>query len=211
MKLKKKVKKRITILFLIILIGICAFLSYKIFFNKKEDIKENKVLKTIEKYNYTLKDNKTAKYKKMFEKLNEILSAKKVDEEKYVKQISKMFIYDFYSLQDKTSKTDVGGVDFVYANIIDNFLLNAQDTYYKYIESNVYGNRKQKLPEVDEITIDSIKNESFTIAGGDTDEKAYYVNINWEYTSEDFNTYQKSAELVFIHNGIRLDLVELQK
>ena len=211
MKLKKKAKRTLIIIVILILVGLCAFLGYKMFTDKKDEVKETKVLKTIEKYNYTLHDNKTARYKKMFEKLNEILTEKEVDEEKYAKQIAEMFVYDFYSLKDKTAKTDVGGVDFVYSGVLDNFLLNAEDTYYKYVESNIYGNRDQKLPEVDEITIDSVRVEPFTIAGGNTDEKAYHVKVNWTYKGEGFDSYQKAAELVFIHNDIRLDLVELQK
>ena len=46
-----------------------------------------------------------------------------------------MFVYDFFSLEDKAAKTDVGGVEFVHPSAIANFLLNAEDTYYKYVES----------------------------------------------------------------------------
>ena len=67
-----------------------------------------------------------------------------------------MFIVDFYSLSDKTAKTDVGGVDIVYPDILNNFLENAEDTFYKYVESNVYNNRKQSLPTVNTVTVDNI-------------------------------------------------------
>ena len=210
MKLKKKVKRTLIAIILIILVIVCAFLVKKIFF-EEETVKENKVLKTIDKYGYTLKDNKTDKYKKMFEELNEILSQEEVDEEAYVKKISEMFIYDFFSLDDKTSKTDIGGVDFVHKDVLDNFLVAAEDTYYKYVESNIYKNRKQRLPEVGEITIESVKNDSYAIAGKETDEKAFFVTVNWDYTDSSFDSYQKQADLVFVHNGNRLDLVELQK
>ena len=210
MKLKKKVKVTIVIIVILVLAIACAFLAKQIFFNKDE-VAETKVLKTIDKYGYTLKDNKTKKYKTMFEELNEILTADKVDEEEYAKKITEMFVYDFYSLNDKTSKTDIGGVDFVHKDVLENFLLKAEDTYYKYVESNIYGNRKQRLPEVGEITIESVQNNSYTIAGGDTDPNAFFVKVNWDYTDTSFDSYQKSAELVFVHNDIRLDLVELQK
>ena len=210
MKLKKKVRKTIIFILIIILIVLCAFLVKDMFFNKQE-VKETKVLKTIDKYGYSLKDNKTKKYKKMFEELNEILTAEEVDEEAYVKKISEMFIYDFYSLEDKASKTDVGGVDFVHKDVLQNFLIAAEDTYYKYVESNIYNNRKQRLPVVDDITIESVKNDTYTIAGGATDDKAYFVKVNWDYTDSSFDSYQKTAELVFDHNDARLDLVELQK
>ena len=210
MKLKKKVKRIIIAIIIIVLLGVCAFLAKKMFFEKTE-VQENKVLKTIDKYGYTLKDNKTSKYKKMFEELTEILTKEDIDEEAYVKKITEMFIYDFYSLEDKASKTDIGGVDFVHKDVLQNFLIAAEDTYYKYVESNIYNNRQQRLPVVDDITIESVNQDSYTIAGGATDDKAFFVKVNWDYTDSSFDSYQKSAELVFVHNDVRLDLVELQK
>ena len=210
MKLKKKVRRFLLVVLIIALIVVCAFLAKNMFFDKQE-VKETKVLKTIEKYGYTLKDNKTKKYKKMFEELNEVLTEDPVDEEDYVKKITEMFIYDFYSLEDKASKTDIGGVDFVHKDVLQNFLIAAEDTYYKYVESNIYNNRQQRLPVVDDITIESVNQDSYTIAGGATDDKAFFVKVNWDYTDSSFDSYQKSAELVFVHNDVRLDLVELQK
>ncbi len=210
MKLKRKVRRFLLAVLIIALIVVCAFLVKNIFFDKQE-VKETKVLKTIDKYGYSLKDNKTKKYKKMFEELNEILKEDPVDEEEYVKKITEMFIYDFYSLDDKASKTDIGGVDFVHKDVLQNFLITAEDTYYKYVESNIYNNRQQRLPVVDDITIESVNQDSYTIAGGATDDKAFFVKVNWDYTDSSFDSYQKSAELVFVHNDLRLDLVELQK
>ncbi len=207
-KMKKGTKALIIILILAIL-GAGGYIAYDHFFNQK--VTEVKVVGNIDKYGYTLKDTHPQAYKKMFEELKDILLADNIDEEKYAKQISRMFIYDFYSLDYKKAKTDVGGVEFVHPAILDNFLFNAEDTYYKYVESNIYGNRKQRLPVVDEITIESVQKNAYTIAGGDTDNEAFFVKVNWDYTDSSFDSYQKSAELVFVHNDVRLDLVELQK
>ena len=144
-------------------------------------------------------------YKEIFNKE----TTKEVDEEKYVSKISEMFIYDFYSLDDKAAKTDIGGVDFVYKGIIDNFLQNAQNTYYKYVESNIYNNRKQKLPTVDKIEIKDVSQKAFAY-GSETDDKAYFVETEWTYTDENYSDYQNKATLVFIHDDIKLSLVELQ-
>lgn len=208
MKLKKKVKRNIIIVIIMVLAAVGGYFAYKHFF-AEEKTKEVKVIDKIEKYGYRLKENKPKKYRDMFKELKEILEAKEVDEEKYVKKISEMFIYDFYSLDDKAAKTDIGGVDFVYSEILENFLQNAQNTYYKYVESNIYNNRKQKLPIVDEITIKSVSQKAFAY-GDKTDDKAYFVEVEWTYTDEKYDDYQKSATLVFIHDDIKLSLVELQ-
>ena len=207
MKLKKNVKKIIIVILVLLLItvGVFAYLKY----NHKEETKEIKIVDNISKYGYKLKENKPEKYKTMFKEVKEILNKDEVSEEEYVKKISELYIYDFYSLKDKLAKTDIGGVDFVHKDILENYLQNAQDTYYKYVESNLYNNRKQDLPEVSEITIEEVEQKSFSY-NETTDEKAYYVNVKWSYTEDEFSDYQNSATLVFVHDDIKLCLVELQ-
>ncbi len=208
MKLKKKPKKILITVIALAAIAAIAFVGYNVFFGKQE-VQEAKVLKTIKKYGYTLKDNKTKRYQEMFGQLDKILKKDPVDEEEYVKQITEMFIYDFYSLSDKSTKTDVGGTDFVYQPSLSNFLDNAEDTYYKYVESNIYGNRKQKLPVVDKITIDSVEQTEYAY-GETSDDEAYEVTVSWTYTDSDFDDYQKEATLTFIHDDIKLSLAELK-
>ena len=207
MKLKKKIK-RLLVIFVLILLAIGGYLIYKELTSQKEP-KEAKIINEIEDYGYKLKENKPERYKKLFKELKEILAETEVNEEKYVSKISEMFIYDFYSLDDKTAKTDIGGVDFIYNEILENVLQNAQSTYYKYVENNIYNNRNQKLPIVDTITIDSVEQKDFEY-NGKTDNTAYYVKSSWTYLDNQFPTYQKEAELIFIHDGKKLCLVELQ-
>lgn len=207
MKLKKKIKILLFLL-LLILLGYVGYQVYKTY-GKKEEVQEVKVINKIEKYGYSLKENKPSEYKEMFKELETILNAEEINEEEYAKKLVEMFIYDFYSLQDKTAKTDIGGVDFVYSGILENFLENAQNTYYKYIESNIYDNRKQSLPVVSDIEIESVEKSPFTYAT-ETDEEAYIVKANWSYTESEFSNYQKTATLVLIHDDIKLSLVELQ-
>ena len=206
---RRKPKKKLIVLIIIIglvLIGSGVYLIL----NTKETVKENKVVSKIPGYGYVLKSNKSSAYKKLFQQLKEVLSEKNVDEKKYAKVITKMFIVDFYSLKDHIAKTDVGGVDFVHTDIIDNFLENAEDTYYKYIESNIYGKRKQKLPEVDTIKIDSVETTEFTY-NEETDDEALKVVASWTYKDESIaKGYQTEATFIYVHDGKKLVLVELQ-
>lgn len=207
MKLKKKPKRILIGILVFVAVAAIAYVAINTFGGK--EVKEAKVLKTIKKYGYTLKDNKTKRYQEMFAELDKILKKDPVDEEEYAKQITKMFIYDFYSQEDKSAKTDVGGTDFIYQANLENFLENAEDTYYKYVESNIYGDRKQDLPVVDEITIDSVEQTEFAY-GETADENAYEVKVSWTYTDDDFSDYQSEATLTFIHEGIKLSLAELK-
>ena len=207
MKLKKKPKKILKCILVLIIFILIGFLIYKMVL--KKDIKEVKIINSIKDYGYNLKENKPKKYKELFNELKEILSTDKVDEEKYVKKLTEMFIYDFYSLDDKVAKTDVGGVEFIHSDIKENFLANAENTYYKYIESNIYNNRKQKLPIVAEITIDSTEQETFEY-NDKSDDEAYIVKASWTYSDSDFADYQQEATLVLVHENKKLSLVELQ-
>lgn len=208
MKLKKKVKITLITVSIILLALIASIIIIKIKSDKKPEVGETKVLKTISAYEYNLKDNKTAKYKSLFKELENILLEEKVNDEEYVKKITEMFIYDFYSLNDKSSKTDVGGVDFVYPAALPNFLANAENTFYKYVESNIYGERKQKLPSVDVITIEGLTASEYVY--NDTKYPSYEVKVNWTYTDSAYSDYQSSATLIFIKDQIKYHLVELQ-
>ena len=119
MKLKKKVKVILVIAILLIVAGL-GFIAYESV--KPKAVRTATVENEIKEYGYTLKSTRNDRYKKMFQELQDILSKKNVDEKAYLEQISKMFIMDFYTLDDKLANTDVGGIDFVHTNAKTNFL-----------------------------------------------------------------------------------------
>ena len=208
MRLKKKPKIIIILVVVIITSLLLGVIVLKTLDGHKK-VKAVKIENSIEKYGYNLKENKSKEYKAMFKELEAILKNDDVDEKAYVEKIAQMFIYDFYSLEDKTAKTDVGGLEFVHSVALNDFIKNAEDTYYKYLESNIYDNRKQELPVVGTITIDSSEQTQFAY-GENTDEAAYKVVVSWDYTSDKFSNYQKEATLIFVHEDKKLSLVELK-
>ena len=208
MKLKKLPKILMIGVALLLVIALVIVLAIN-FWPQEQKVKEAKVLKSIDEYGYELKDNKTKKYKQLFKELEDILRADTVDEEAYAKKIAEMFVYDFFSLEDKAAKTDVGGVEFVHPNAVANFLFNAEDTYYKYVESNIYGERKQVLPLVDTVTIDSCLPTEYAYNGKKA-EDSYEVKVSWTYTEDSYSSYQKTATLIFVKEDIKYYLVELQ-
>lgn len=210
MKLKKKVKRALLLILVFIIAITIGIIGYKVMSSKSEkEVEKVKILDKLDKFGYSLKENKPTKYKNMFKELKTILNEDEVDEEEYVKKISEMFVYDFYSLDDKTAKTDIGGLDFVYTDAAETFLKTAQNTYYKYVESNIYNDRKQTLPEVTDIEVGEFEKKPYAY-NEKTDDEAYYVPVTWSYTNTMFSSYQKSATLIFIHDEHKLSLVELQ-
>lgn len=204
MRLKKKVKVILIIAIILISTGL-GFLAYESV--KPKAVKTATVENEIEEYGYTLKSTRNDRYKEAFQELKDILSKKKVDEEAYVEQISKMFIMDFYTLNDKLANTDVGGIDFIHTDAKTNFLEKAEDTVYKYVENDIYGNRDQQLPEVTEVTVEKVENIEYTIGTDFTDDSAYQVEVSLKY-KEDMD-YPTKATLIFVHEDNKLSLVEI--
>ena len=91
MKLKKSVKRILIIAIILIITGL-GFIVYESL--NPKDVKKATVENEIPEYGYTLKSTRNARYKKMFQELKDILSKDEVDEEAYLKQISKMFLLE---------------------------------------------------------------------------------------------------------------------
>lgn len=211
MKLKKSVKRFLIVLLILLVAGGGVF-AYIKFAPNKHRVKKIKIVDKIDKYGYQLKDSKNDLYKNEFKELKKILNSDEVNYEEYAKSISKLFIVDFYSLDDKLAKTDVGGVEFVYKDEQVDFLEKAENTMYKYVESNVYGNRQQNLPAVDSVTVEKIEETSFKInSNGKQDDKAYEVTLTWKYKNDSGSGYQSSATVIVVHeDDIRLSIVEMK-
>lgn len=201
---KSKVCVLLALIILLVLGGVLAFKKLSANSSKKKA----KNISEIKGYGYVLKDNATAYYKKLFKELSDVLNKKNVDENKYMQLISKMFVADFFNLDNKISKNDVGGKQFVYANYQSDFEKFAMDSMYKSVESNVYGNRKQTLPVVNEVELKNTTNEAYKY-GQNTDSNAYVVNFEIEYAKD--LGYQKSGSLKIIHNDKKLEIVSMSE
>ena len=200
-----KKKSLFTIFIIILLVGAGVYIYLNFFKTFSSNTK--KTSDVIEEYGYTLSDNQPEIYKKYFKELKSVLSNGEVDEDKYLELISKMFIIDLYSLDTKIDKNDIGGVEFVYSDALDNYKAKMADSLYLYVESNLYGKRKQKLPVVEDVSIEDVKNVSYYYAKK-SDDNAYQVKVEWDYVKD--LGYETEAVLYFIHDGNKLSLVEIK-
>ena len=206
----KKNKKKYIVIGLIVLALILFGTTWYLISNKEaapvEEIKKEDDIKTNE-FDYVLYENKSPLYKEYFAKLKETLLKDEVNEEEYVKILSQLFVVDFYSLSEKKTSTDVGGLDFIYEDIKENFILKATDTIYKYVESNVYGDRKQELPKVVSTTVTNVVKEAITYDSV-SDQEGYTVTVTIEYEKD--MDYPKEVTLTFIHKEKKLYIVEVK-
>lgn len=205
MKLKKSVW---IILLLLIIVGLGLYIYFSFFGGSSKHV-EKKTIDSIPEYGYTLSDRSTENYKNYFEELKNVLSSADVDEEQYLKLISKMFIIDLYSLDLRIDNNDIGGCEFVYSDVLENYKAKVKDTLYLYLESDLYGKREQDLPIVDDVEVDEVNTVTYYYNDSkEKDEEAYEVQVSWDYTKK--SDYQKEAKLYFIHDEKKLSLVEIK-
>ncbi len=196
------------LVFLIVLLVAFVGVWYYFFKSSPEVIEEVKVLETIEKYGYVLYENKTDLYKEKFEKLKEVLNNETIVEEDYALIISELFAADFYDLNSKVTNSDIGGIEFIYVPAKDNFSLAAKDTIYKYVENNVYGDRKQKLPIVKEATSKLVEGKCSYIKDDLKDDKCFKTTVDITYVEN--LSYPTKVDLVIVHVEEKLYITEVK-
>lgn len=202
--MKKNKIKKIRVLAVILVVGVVLALFL---FKTKNQLNVVTVICEIDSYNYKLESNATRIYKKYYKELEKELSDNKVDEKNYASLIAKLFVIDYYTLNNKVTNRDIGGVQFIHSNLKDSFINKASNTVYKYLKNNLYGNRKQKLPEVNSVDIIDIKEMKYS-NGDYKDDSGYKVVINIGYV-KDYD-YPKEVTLSIIHEDNKLVIVEIK-
>ena len=205
--MNKKKKKEVQKNRIIIIILIIITLIVVIFFKTRPKLQVISVVSEITDYNYYVESNASKIYKKYYNELEEELSTNKIDEENYAMLISKLFIVDYYSLNNKITNKDIGGVQFVHSELKDKFIEESSETIYKYIKNNLYGTRNQKLPEVSSVDIENIENIKYK-NGNFKDDSGYKVTTKVNYI-KDYD-YPKEVKLTLIHENNKLVIVEFE-
>lgn len=206
MKLKKGVKRFLIVLLIVLILA--AVILWFVFGRgeKKQEPQTATVVETLDDYGYSLRSDATSLSKSLFEELKKVLNQEPINEEEYAKLVARSFLADFYTLDNKVTNNDIGGVQYVYSSVQDNFILKAQDTLYKYVESNLYDEREQELPIVTAVEVTSITSTTYTL-GEVTDDKAYQVEATITYQKD--LGYDTSRTITLMHEENRLAIVEI--
>ena len=207
-KRKINIKLIITLIFIILLVILGFCFKDIISVVKNGNTKEIKILDKIENYNYSLNEYDSEYFKQVFKQLKKELSNKDIDEKEYASLVSKLFVIDFFSLNNSLNKNDVGGKGFVYTDYQADFLKKAKDGIYKYVENNIYGKRSQKLPSVKEVTVSSIKTEKVEFQNDISDSEAYTVELKILYKEN--LEYPESVKLILVHNEKLLEIAKME-
>ena len=191
-------------------IALLYFIGGIVYVNLDRDSSSVKNNKNVDKgisikgFDYILYEDDIDIYKDEFKRLKKNLESSNINYTEYAESISKMFVMDLYSLEAKKNMYDVGGVQFVYPDIRDNYKLNVSNTLYKYMKDNSDGKREQDLPMVKSV---SIKNEDETkYKIGEEEFDGYKINLDIEYVKD--LEYDKSAEIILVKKDKYLYIVE---
>lgn len=189
-----KIKKIIRIIMLVVIALIAIYAIFVAIPSKKN--KDEGIENINNKYILYKRDSSL--YKENFEKLRTILETSPVDNKEYAETIVKLFVIDFYTLDNKNDNTDIGGLQYVHSNLKDNLVLNASSTMYKYIKTT------KELPKVKSIT--SVDTRETTYKINDKDYSAYTITINWEYDKD--LGYEKQGTFIVVNDNGNLSIVE---
>lgn len=201
--MKKKYKILLIVIIILIIVIIAAIIAFK-FLKGSEPAEPVKVVDSIDNFDYTLDDRDTELMKNTYNELKTVLSSDEIDYEKYAEILSKLFVIDLFTMDNKVNRYDVGSTEYVYPDSVDNFKTNVEDTIYKSMENNSDGKRKQDLPEVSSIDNTSVETSTFTI--GEEEHESFVVNINWSYVSD--LGYDDNATITLIELNEKLYVVE---
>lgn len=197
------------IIIVLIIINIVVITGYfiKVRYNKNNiNNNETVVVDKIDSFNYVLDNDQNELYKLYFEELKNVLLNKEIIYEDYAKALSKLFVSDLFTLSNKLSSSDIGGVEFVFKDFQKDFLSIAKTTLYKSVKSNLYGERVQELPTVKEVLVDEIRNIEFKYKDK-TFDNSFSIKLSISYEKD--LGYQNECEIILIKNDNILEVSKL--
>lgn len=107
------------------------------------------------------------------------------DAQEEAKQVAISFIYDFFTLSNKESNEDVGGLQFIPSVNIRSFMAYAKAYYYSNYGTIVNEYSEDALPQVSEVTIQSMEARTLTYSGQYCD--GYVLEVSVSYESSDLD------------------------
>lgn len=170
--------------------------------NKKEENVTN-VISNIKEFGYSLDDRDTDYMKEIFKDLEETLKTSNINYEEYAKNLAKLFIIDFYTLDNKINKYDVGSLEYIYSKSLNDFKNKAMATIYSDVMDNTYKDRIQDLPEISNVEVVDITKEEVTIK--EQKEEAFKVRLKFTYKKD--LGYDKEGTVYLVKNLNKLEVV----
>ena len=199
MRKRYKIWLTIIVILLIFTIGIGVLKLFIGSDNNKKPQNVTSIITSIDEFGYTLDDRDTDYMKTEFKKLEEVISQEEINYEEYAKAIAKLFVIDFYTLNNKINKYDVGSLEYILSDKKDMFKNKAMDTIYGDIIDNTYKDRVQDLPEVTAVEIINYEVTEITL-------NKNKVELTMKYTYKKDLGYDKEGTIYLVKNNNKLEV-----
>ncbi len=202
--MKKNKDKKIIALFIITGVLLFILLFIKIYFDFFNNDTGKEKIDSIGFYGYSLQKSDTKIYETYYKELSDTLNQDSVDYNNYAKLISKLFLIDLFTLDNKLGSTDIGGLEFLHKDLRDNFKENMGNGMYSFVKMNLDGERKQELPIVKDVMIDDVFETKYTY--NKVEYPSYLITATIEYEKD--LGYQKNIKLTIIKDDKILYVVK---
>ena len=196
--MKRKYKIGIIIILLVVILSLLVYSCIKL--TRSDDKKEVAKFDSIPSYGYSLDKRDTKLMKDEFKELKKILSNAEVNYEDYAKSLSKLFVIDLFTIDNKINKYDVPCLEYILEDNIENFSNNVSDTLYKYVIDNSNKKRNQELPQVSSVIVENI--EALEFSYKDETYEGYKVNMEWTYLKDLGYATSGIIKLIRINNKL---------
>jgi len=174
----------------------------------KEELKANGV--------YELPLNPTDTQYDLYQALSKALSS---DDEAVAKAVAQNFAADFFTLKNKKSAEEVGGLTYLPEAKREEFKIFAMNYVYANYQTIISDHGKENLPEVKKVSVDSIEptTDTLVIVDEETLEElseeyeGYTVTLTIEYASTKVNEDELKTTATFTILDIdgRLEIIKM--
>lgn len=105
----------------------------------------------------------------------------------YASVIAQNFIADFFTLSNKSARTDIGGIQFIFDDILDAFYEYALNTFYLHLNHHINTFGSESLPTVETIRVLAAEAGFYSLSLQDYPWTEYIpiiiIDLEWEYQS----------------------------
>lgn len=122
------------------------------------------------------------------------------DIEKISENAAICFVYDFFTLKNKESSSDVGGLTYLPKNRVEEFTTFAQQHFYKNYDSIISEQGKDSLPEVVNVVVDGVNSKEVSYLDYTYDGYEYDMSIEYADTKlsqEELKTTLKMTVITY--------------
>lgn len=208
-KTKDWLKGIVLIVLIFAIAGTCIIVYTRLKNSSDTPVNVATVKDTIEKYGYTLNDDATAYYQQEFDNLKEMSNDSSKTDEDIASQVAKLFVIDLYSINYKVNKYEVTSAQYFYSDKQDMHTQKVIDKLYNLVEDNAYNDRKQKLPEVTNVSVNNVTKSTYKLS--DDTKDSYIIDLGITYKEDMGYDTESIVTMVKDTNNINLSVVNYSK